>query len=102
MARMSRNTFIVAAVVLAISAAAAGAWFAARLGAPELPEHARILSTPRPVPAVPGLDHEGAAFMRAELEGRPVGNAAEGRQALAWAAATLDPCVALEVELDDA
>lgn len=40
--------------------------------------------------------------LRAELEGRPVGNAAEGRQALAWAAATLDPCVALEVELNDA
>jgi protein SCO1 len=69
MARMSRNTFIVAAVVLAISAATAGAWFAARLGAPELPEHARVLSTPRAVPAVPGLDHDGAAFMRAELEG---------------------------------
>jgi len=67
---MSRNTFIAVAIVLAISAAVAGAWFAAHLGAPQLPEHARVLSTPRPVPDVPGVDHTGTAFGRADLEGR--------------------------------
>jgi protein SCO1 len=67
---MSRNTFLVAALVLAVSAAAAGAWFAARLATPEPPEHARVLNTPRPLPAVPGLDHTGSAFDRADFEGR--------------------------------
>jgi protein SCO1 len=67
---MSRNLNIAAAIVLAVSAAVAGAWFAARLGAPELPAHARVLTTPRPVPDVPGLDHAGNAFGRADLEGR--------------------------------
>lgn len=38
----------------------------------------------------------------AELEGRPVRSADEARRALRYAAATLDPCVALEVELADA
>lgn len=67
---MSRPAFIAAAIVLAISAAIAGAWVAARLGAPELPEHARVLSTPRPLPDVPGVDHAGNAFGRADFEGR--------------------------------
>jgi protein SCO1 len=66
---MSRNTFIVAAIVLAVSAAVAGAWFAARLGAPELPEHARMLSTPRPLPEVPAVDHRGGPSAVADLEG---------------------------------
>jgi protein SCO1 len=66
---MSKNAFIVAAVVLAIVAASAGAWFASRLGAPELPEHARVLSTPRPIPAVPGVDDTGAPFVFAESRG---------------------------------
>lgn len=67
---MSKSTFITTAIVLAITAALAGAWFAARLGAPELPEHARLLSTPRPLPDVPMLDHTGAEFRAAEMEGR--------------------------------
>jgi len=67
---MSRNHFIVAAVVLAIVAATAGAWLAARLGAPELPVHARMLNTPRPVPELPGLDHHGEPFGIQDLEGR--------------------------------
>ena len=66
---MSRNTFIAAAIVLAVAAAVAGAWFAARLSAPEPPEHARLLSTPRPIPQVPGVDHQGNAFGLADLEG---------------------------------
>jgi protein SCO1 len=70
MAGMSRNTFIAAAIVLAVSAAVAGAWFAAHLAAPQLPEHARILPTPRPLPDVPGTDHAGNPFTRADLEGR--------------------------------
>ena len=36
------------------------------------------------------------------LEGRPVADAGMARRALAFAAATLDPCVALEVDLQDA
>ena len=67
---MSRNTFIAAAIVLAIAAAVAGAWFAARLATPELPEHARVLSTPRPIPHVPAVDQAGNPFGHAELEGR--------------------------------
>jgi protein SCO1 len=67
---MSRTVFIAAAVVLAVSAAVAGAWFAARMGAPEMPEHARILSAPRPIPQVPGLDHLGRPFGLADFEGR--------------------------------
>jgi protein SCO1 len=66
---MSRYTYIAAAVVLAIAAAAAGGWLAARLGASAPPEFARVLTTPRPVPDVPGVDHTGAAFTRADLEG---------------------------------
>ncbi len=38
----------------------------------------------------------------AELAGRPVRSAEEARRAMHYAAATLDPCVALEVELADA
>jgi protein SCO1/2 len=67
---MSKNTFLAIAIVLALAAAVAGAWFAARLGTPELPEHARMLSTPRPIPAVPATDHTGAPFGAADFEGR--------------------------------
>lgn len=35
-----------------------------------MPEHARVLNTPRPIPEVPAVDHEGDSFGRAELEGR--------------------------------
>lgn len=67
---MSRITFIIAAIVLAVAAAVAGAWFAARLAAPAEPEHARILPTPRPIPELPVLDHTGAAVSKADFEGR--------------------------------
>jgi protein SCO1 len=67
---MSRITFITTAIVLAVAAAVAGAWFAARLATPELPEHARILPTPRPLPEVPAVDHSGAAFSSSDFEGR--------------------------------
>jgi protein SCO1/2 len=70
MPTMSRNNFIAAAVVLAIAAAVAGAWFAARLAAPELPEQARVLTTPRPVPAVPATDQAGRPFGPEQLRGR--------------------------------
>jgi coenzyme F420-reducing hydrogenase alpha subunit len=43
---------------------------------------------------------EGALV--AELEGRPVRSADEARRAMHYAAATLDPCVAVDVELADA
>ena len=66
---MSKNSFLAIAVVLAVTAAVAGAWFAARLGAPALPEHARMLSTPRPVPAVPATDHTGASFGAEDFRG---------------------------------
>jgi len=45
--------------------------------------------------------HPRGALFR-ELSGRPARDPAEARQALALAAATLDPCVALEAELRDA
>ena len=67
---MSKNSFLAVAIVLAVAAAVAGAWFAARLGTPELPEHARMLSTPRPIPAVPATDHTGAPFSAADFQGR--------------------------------
>jgi protein SCO1 len=67
---MSRNATVVVALVLAISAAIAGAWVAARLSTPEEPVHARVLVTPRPVPDVPSIDHAGAAFGRTGFEGR--------------------------------
>lgn len=67
---MSRTSFIVAAVVLAILAAASGAWFATRVGAPELPEQARILSAPRVLPEVPAIDHAGRPFGRHDYSGR--------------------------------
>jgi protein SCO1 len=67
---MSRNTTIAVAILLGLCAAIAGAWVAARLSAPEEPEHARVLVTPRPVPDVPSVDHAGAAFGRADFEGR--------------------------------
>jgi protein SCO1 len=67
---MPRTATIALALVLAISAAVAGAWVAARLGTPEAPEYARVLVTPRPLPDVPSIDHAGAAFGRAEFEGR--------------------------------
>jgi protein SCO1 len=67
---MSRTSFLVVAVTLAVAAAAAGAWFAARTDAPEPPEHARLLTTPRPIPVVPAADHEGRAFDLADFEGR--------------------------------
>jgi protein SCO1/2 len=66
---MSRNTFIAAGMVLAIAAAVAGAWFAAHLGAPELPQQARVLDTPRPVPAVPATDQSGQPFGVEQLRG---------------------------------
>lgn len=55
--------------MLALSAALAGAWFAARQPAPDAPEHARVLSTPRPLPDVPSTDHEGNPFGLAGFEG---------------------------------
>jgi protein SCO1 len=51
-------------------AAAAGAWFAARLGAPEPPEHARSCPRPGRCPTCPASTTPGAAFGRADLEGR--------------------------------
>jgi coenzyme F420-reducing hydrogenase alpha subunit len=45
--------------------------------------------------------HPRGALYR-ELEGRPVHDAGQARRALELAAATLDPCVALEAELRDA
>lgn len=45
--------------------------------------------------------HPRGALCR-ELEGRPVRDAAEARRATTLAAATLDPCVAIETELRDA
>jgi len=66
---MSRNAFIAVAIVLAVAAGVAGAWFAAHLGAPESPEQARILNTPRPVPAVPALDQAGRPFGPEQLRG---------------------------------
>jgi protein SCO1 len=68
MSAMSRNTFI-AAIVVAVSAAVAGAWIAARLATPAAPAHAHILDVPRLLPDVPGTDHTGQAFQRADLEG---------------------------------
>lgn len=67
---MSRNTFIAAAIVLAIAAAVAGAWFAARLAAPDMPAHARVLTAPRPIAHVPAVDQAGHPFGHEELEGR--------------------------------
>jgi len=66
---MSKNSFLAVAIVLAVTAAVAGAWFAARLGTPALPEHARMLSTPRPIPAVPATDHAGASFGAEDFQG---------------------------------
>jgi Ni,Fe-hydrogenase I large subunit len=45
--------------------------------------------------------HPQGALHR-ELEGRPVRNAGEARRALSFAAATLDPCVALDARLETA
>ncbi len=59
---MSRTLRILPVVLLAAGAAAAGAWFAARLSAPEAPEHARILERPRPVPAVPMISADGESL----------------------------------------
>lgn len=70
MPAMNRTTSIVAAIVIAVSAAVAGAWLAARSDAPERPEGAQVLATPRPLPDVPGIDHAGRAFTRADLAGR--------------------------------
>jgi protein SCO1/2 len=67
---MSRIPILIIAVVLAVGAAGAGAWFAARLNAPELPEHARILSAPRALPEVPATDHTDRPFSRHDYEGR--------------------------------
>lgn len=69
MPAMSRNTFIAVAIVLAIAAGVAGAWFAAHLGAPQPPEQARVLTTPRPVPAVPAVDQAGQPFGPEQLRG---------------------------------
>lgn len=70
MSGMSRPGLLAAAIVLAVSAAVAGAWLAARLAAPETPEQARVLDTPRPVPDVPTFDHHGLPFGVAGFEGR--------------------------------
>jgi protein SCO1 len=67
---MSRVPMLIIAVVLAAVAAGAGAWFASRLNAPALPEHARILSAPRPLPEVPATAHTGQPFTRQDFEGR--------------------------------
>jgi protein SCO1 len=69
MLAMSRNIFL-AAIVLAVVAAAAGGWIAARLATPEAPVHAHILDAPRLLPDVPGIDHAGRPFHRADFEGR--------------------------------
>ena len=70
LARMTPANTVVAAILLAVFAAVAGAWFAARHSAPAQPTSAQVLTTPRSVPAVPGVDHAGQAFSRADLEGR--------------------------------
>lgn len=70
MPRMSRHTFIAIAIVLAVAAGVAGAWLAAHLGAPQPPEQARVLTTPRPVPAVPAIDQAGQPFGPEALRGR--------------------------------
>lgn len=67
---MSRIPILIVAVGLAVGAAGAGAWFAARLNAPQLPEHARILSAPRALPEVPATDHTGRSFSRHDYQGR--------------------------------
>jgi protein SCO1 len=66
---MSRKQLLATAMALAVIAAVAGAFLAGRLDAPGRPEHARVLATPRPVPAVPAIDHRGQSFSRADLEG---------------------------------
>jgi protein SCO1 len=66
---MSRTQLIAIAMVLAVSAAVAGAWLAARLGGPPAPEYARVLPTPRPLPEVTAVDHTGSPFTRTDFEG---------------------------------
>lgn len=66
---MSPANAIAAAILLAVLAAVAGAWFAAGYVPAERPPGAQVLATPRPLPDVPGVDHSGRAFSRADLEG---------------------------------
>jgi protein SCO1/2 len=66
---MSRVS-LAAAALLAIAAGLAGAWFAARSPGPaDAPMHARVLDTPRPVPAVAMTDHRGEPFTPERLHG---------------------------------
>lgn len=67
---MKRPALLAAVIVLAVSAAAAGAWLAARLSGPEMPEQAHLLDTPRPVPDVPSIDHHGRPFGLAGFQDR--------------------------------
>ena len=67
---MSRTLRIAAAVALGAAAAAAGAWLAATTGAPEPPVQARVLDTPRDLPAVPMTAHDGSAFGPEDFRGR--------------------------------
>lgn len=66
---MSRTSFLAAAVVLAATAGLAGAWFAARSGDAAGPTQARMLDSPRAVPAVAMTDHRGEAFTPERLHG---------------------------------
>ena len=67
---MSRFPRIAMAVLLGAAAAAAGAWLAARMAEPELPDHARVLTTPRDVPGVPMTAHDGSPFGPGDFRGR--------------------------------
>ena len=69
-APMSRITRILPVVLLAAGAAAAGAWFAARHGENQPPAHARVLDTPRPVPAVPMTAPDGRPLEPSLFRGR--------------------------------
>lgn len=66
---MSRGTFLLVAVVLALAAAAGGAWVAARFAPPPEPVQARLLQAPRTVPAVPMIDHSGSPLGEAAFRG---------------------------------
>lgn len=63
-------------------------------------EHGRIARYAIVAPTEWNFHPRGALF--AELEGRPARSPEEARRTMACAAATLDPCVALDLELADA
>jgi protein SCO1/2 len=67
---MSRAPRILLAVLLGATAAASGAWLAARMAEPQAPVNARILNTPRPVPSVLMTAHDGSRFGPEDFEGR--------------------------------